>query len=56
MVQFDHHAIGVVDENPPETAAGHLTPVERDALGLKPLFHAGEMAALGHSRPFGNGH
>src|SRR5256886_5507990 len=45
IVQLDHHAIGVVDENLPEIAAGHLPHVERHALGLKPLLHAGKTAA-----------
>src|ERR1700680_1111631 len=45
IVQLDHHAIGVVDENLPEIAAGHLPHVERHALGLKSLLHAGKIAA-----------
>src|SRR5260370_7875438 len=45
IVQLDHHAIGVVDENLPEIAAGHLPHVERHAFGLKPLLHAGKIAA-----------
>src|SRR3982074_185709 len=45
IVQLDHHAIGVIDENLPEIAAGHLPHVERHAFGLKPLLHAGKIAA-----------
>ena len=45
IVQFDHHPVGVVDENLPEIAAGHLPNIELHALGLKPLLHAGKIAA-----------
>src|SRR5581483_414413 len=39
VIQLDHHAIGVVDEDLPEVAARNLPRVERHALGLQPRFH-----------------
>ncbi len=35
VVQFDHDAIGVIDEDLPEIAARNLPGVERHALGLQ---------------------
>src|SRR6266700_2687811 len=45
VVQFDHDAVGAIDENLPEVAARDLPRVERHAPGLEPLFHAVETAA-----------
>ena len=45
VVQFDHHAIGVVDEDLPELAARNLPRVERHPPGLKPLLHGGKTPA-----------
>src|SRR5207248_9448557 len=45
VVEFDHHPVGVIDENLPEIAPGHLPYIERHALGLKPLLHPGKSPA-----------
>src|ERR1700736_5661675 len=45
VVQLDHHAIGVADENLPCRSARHLAGIERHPPGLKPLLHAIETTA-----------
>src|SRR2546429_1764267 len=45
VVQFDHDAIGVIDEDLPEIATRNLSGVEWHALGRKPLLHAGKIPA-----------
>src|SRR5262249_35116602 len=40
VVQLDHNAVGVIDEDLPEVAARHLAGVEFHALGLQALLHA----------------
>src|SRR5579872_3321922 len=45
VIQLDHHAIGVVDEDLPEIAARNLPRVESHPLGLKPRLHGGKTPA-----------
>src|ERR1039458_1050812 len=45
IVEFNHHAVGIGDENLPNIDTGHLPDVERQTFGLKSLLHAGETTA-----------
>src|SRR6266702_6612062 len=45
VIELDHDPIGVMDEDLPEVAAGHLAGVEFHALGGQPLLHAVKAAA-----------
>src|SRR5258708_28733243 len=45
IIQFDHYAIGVTDEDLPRLATRNLAGIERHPLGLEPLLHAIEIAA-----------
>src|SRR5580704_9582140 len=45
VVQFDHDAIGIIDEDLPEIAARYLPRVEFKPPGLQPLLHAGKSPA-----------
>ena len=40
VIQLDHDAVGVIDEDLPEVAARHLSGVEVHAFRLQALFHA----------------
>src|SRR4029077_7999752 len=42
VIQLDHDAVGIVDEDLPEIAARNLSRVERHPPGLEPLFHGGK--------------
>src|SRR6185312_17265631 len=48
VIQLDHDAVGVVDKDLPEIAAGNLARLEPHALGLQALFHA--VKAPAHER------
>src|SRR4051812_35531638 len=45
IVEFEHHAVGIGDENLPDRNTRHFANVEPQILGLEPLFHAGKPAA-----------
>src|SRR4051812_37522554 len=45
IVEFEHHAVGIGDENLPHGDARHLPDVERQILRFEPLFHPGKPAA-----------
>src|SRR3984893_11472947 len=45
VIQLDHHAIRVIDEDLPEIAARNLSRVELHPFGLQPLLHAGKAMA-----------
>src|SRR5258708_32793706 len=47
IIQFDHYAIGVTDEDLPRLATRNLAGIERHPLGLEALLHALEIAAGG---------